>query len=232
MRGPTPVPAYLSRYSGIATHAETVPPPPPAPIGVGWSRGCWSEPGLQVEPGLLVRRVTRTSSRECPTARAARRAPTTRHCLPTVPGAVMSPPPPRLLTDHLASPVGHRSEDALHHGQVFPVVVRLEQRQAQIQLEQDTADTPDITWLRPADLCRVRSDQVRSGQVIPPGHWHQIRSKRFSDSITSSDDTAYDHDLSPISSLAQCDMDLSSFSFNAGLLAFESISPLGPTLTS
>ena len=50
------------------------------------------------------------------------------------------------------SPVRHRSQDPLHHRQVFPVVVSLEQRQAQVELEQDAADTPHITGLRPADL--------------------------------------------------------------------------------
>lgn len=46
----------------------------------------------------------------------------------------------------------HRAENALHHGQVFEVVVRLEQCHALVQLEQDAADAPDVARMAPAEL--------------------------------------------------------------------------------
>ena len=41
----------------------------------------------------------------------------------------------------------------LHHGQVFSVVMSLEEGESQIELEHDTANAPDITRLRPAKFC-------------------------------------------------------------------------------
>lgn len=43
-------------------------------------------------------------------------------------------------------------ENALHHGQVLAVVVRLEERDAQIQLEQNAADRPHVARLVPAQF--------------------------------------------------------------------------------
>lgn len=42
------------------------------------------------------------------------------------------------------------AQDFLHHGQVLPVVVGLEERESEIQLEHDAADAPDVTGLRPS----------------------------------------------------------------------------------
>ena len=41
----------------------------------------------------------------------------------------------------------------LHHGQVFSVVMSLEEGESQIELEHDAANAPDITRLRPAKFC-------------------------------------------------------------------------------
>jgi hypothetical protein len=49
-------------------------------------------------------------------------------------------------------PVRERANDALHHGKVFPVVVRLEKRDAKVQLENDASDAPDVTGLAPSEL--------------------------------------------------------------------------------
>lgn len=46
-------------------------------------------------------------------------------------------------------PVRNGSEDALHHGEVFPVVVRLEKRDAEVQLEHYAPDGPHVARLRP-----------------------------------------------------------------------------------
>lgn len=42
------------------------------------------------------------------------------------------------------------SQNSLHHGQVLAIVMRLEERDAQIELEHDAADGPNVTRLRPA----------------------------------------------------------------------------------
>lgn len=42
------------------------------------------------------------------------------------------------------------TQNALHHRQMLPVVVRLEESDAQIQLEEDAADAPHIAGLIPA----------------------------------------------------------------------------------
>lgn len=44
------------------------------------------------------------------------------------------------------------SQNSFHHGQVFTIVVRLEERDAQIELEHDAADGPNVARLRPAQL--------------------------------------------------------------------------------
>lgn len=49
--------------------------------------------------------------------------------------------------------VWNRPQDPLHHGQVFPVIVCLEQGDAQVQLEHDTPNGPHVAWLRPPKLC-------------------------------------------------------------------------------
>ena len=41
----------------------------------------------------------------------------------------------------------------LHHGQVFSVVMSLEEGESQIEFEHDAANAPDITRLRPAKFC-------------------------------------------------------------------------------
>ena len=44
------------------------------------------------------------------------------------------------------------SENLLHHGEVLPVVVRLEEGEAEVELEHDASHAPNITGLRPAVL--------------------------------------------------------------------------------
>lgn len=44
------------------------------------------------------------------------------------------------------------TQNAFHHRQVLPVVVRLEESDAQIQFEEDASDAPHITGLIPAQL--------------------------------------------------------------------------------
>lgn len=41
-------------------------------------------------------------------------------------------------------PIWYLSEDALHHGQMFAIVVRLEECDAQVQLKQDAAKKDNI----------------------------------------------------------------------------------------
>ena len=48
--------------------------------------------------------------------------------------------------------LGDGAEDLLHHGEVLPVVVGLEQREPEVQLEGDAANTPDVAGLAPAQL--------------------------------------------------------------------------------
>ena len=59
----------------------------------------------------------------------------------------------------------YRAQDPLHHGEVLPVLVGLEQGVAQRQLEHDAADGPDVTGLSPAQL----QDHLR-GPVVPRAH--------------------------------------------------------------
>uniref|UniRef100_A0A182IQR0 Uncharacterized protein n=1 Tax=Anopheles atroparvus TaxID=41427 RepID=A0A182IQR0_ANOAO len=49
-------------------------------------------------------------------------------------------------------PVRDGPQNALHHGEMLAVVVRLEQRDAEVQLVHDAPDRPDIARLRPAQL--------------------------------------------------------------------------------
>lgn len=53
-------------------------------------------------------------------------------------------------------PVRKGPENALHHGQMFAVVVSLEQRHSQVQLEQNAPDGPHVARLRPSELCEKR----------------------------------------------------------------------------
>lgn len=48
--------------------------------------------------------------------------------------------------------LGDGAEDLLHHGEVLPIVVGLEQREPEVQLEGDAANTPDVAGLAPAQL--------------------------------------------------------------------------------
>jgi len=47
---------------------------------------------------------------------------------------------------------GESAEDALHHGEVFAVVVGLEEGEPEGQLKQDAADGPDVAGLSPAEF--------------------------------------------------------------------------------
>lgn len=62
-------------------------------------------------------------------------------------------------------PIRNCSQNSLHHGQVFTIVMRLEERDSQVELEHDAADGPDVTRLRPAQF----KDDFR-GPVVPCGH--------------------------------------------------------------
>jgi len=47
---------------------------------------------------------------------------------------------------------GDAAENPLHHGEVFGILVRLEEGDAERQLEDDAPDGPDVAGLRPAQL--------------------------------------------------------------------------------
>lgn len=57
------------------------------------------------------------------------------------------------------------SKYAFHHCEVFAIVVCLEERNAQVKLEHDTANRPNIARLRPSQL----QDDFRCS-VVPCGH--------------------------------------------------------------
>lgn len=64
-----------------------------------------------------------------------------------------------------------RATDALHHGKVFTVVVRLEEGVAQCNLEDDASDGPDVTGLCPTNLhddlgCSVVAGRHNTGVVL------------------------------------------------------------------
>ena len=59
---------------------------------------------------------------------------------------------------------GQAAKDPLHHGQVLPILVSLEQCDAQRQLEDDATDGPHIAGLGPAQL----HDHLRRA-VVPRG---------------------------------------------------------------
>ena len=52
----------------------------------------------------------------------------------------------------LAHPVGKGPQDSLHHGQMFPVLMGLEQGDSLVQLVQNTAYGPDVAGLTPSQL--------------------------------------------------------------------------------
>ena len=60
----------------------------------------------------------------------------------------------------------HWAEYLLHHGEMLPVVVGLEQGEAEVELEGDAADAPDVTRLTPAQL----QDHLRSSVVSRAHH--------------------------------------------------------------
>ena len=59
-----------------------------------------------------------------------------------------------------------RSQNLLHHRQVFSVIMSLEQCEAKIQLESNAANAPDVTRLTPAQL----QDDLRSSVVSGTDH--------------------------------------------------------------
>lgn len=65
-----------------------------------------------------------------------------------------------LCSSKLLLPVGNGPEDPLHHGEVLAVIVRLEQRDAEEQLEHDAAHRPHVARLRPAQLCNTGRRRV------------------------------------------------------------------------
>ena len=71
-------------------------------------------------------------------------------------------------------PVGYRAENALHHGQVFSIVVSLEESHAEIQFEEDAADRPDVTRLRPTQLFVMKkkeTDEVLINNSLTSNIW-------------------------------------------------------------
>ena len=62
-----------------------------------------------------------------------------------------------------------RAEDLLHHGEVLPVVVGLEQREPEVQLEGDAANAPDVAGLTPAEL----QDHFGSPDEVRQKYKHQ-----------------------------------------------------------
>jgi len=59
--------------------------------------------------------------------------------------------------------LGERPEDLLHHGEVLPVVVGLEQREPEVELEGDAANAPNVAGLTPAKLQDHFGSPVVSG---------------------------------------------------------------------
>ena len=55
------------------------------------------------------------------------------------------------------SPVRDGPEDPLHHGQVFPVIMGLEECDAKVQLKHDASDGPHVTRLRPTQLWKTNT---------------------------------------------------------------------------
>lgn len=55
---------------------------------------------------------------------------------------------------HLPNNPGLESAAAhgLHHGQMFEIIVRLEQRIASEELDQDTANAPYVAWVAPSEV--------------------------------------------------------------------------------
>ena len=45
----------------------------------------------------------------------------------------------------------HRAEHFFHHGEVFEVLVSLEERLSRDELDEDTPDRPHVAWKRPAE---------------------------------------------------------------------------------
>lgn len=58
-------------------------------------------------------------------------------------------------------PVGDGAQDPLHHGQVLPVVVRLEQGGAVVQLKHDAADGPHVTRLGPTQFWNMHNNLIK-----------------------------------------------------------------------
>lgn len=59
-------------------------------------------------------------------------------------------------------PVGDGAENALHHGQMFPIIVGLKEGHAQVKFKEDAANRPDIARLRPAQFYSSSSNQWQS----------------------------------------------------------------------
>ena len=55
------------------------------------------------------------------------------------------------------------SKDLLHHGEMLPVIMSLEQGEAQVELEGDAANAPDVTRLTPSELQDHLGSSVVSG---------------------------------------------------------------------
>lgn len=59
-------------------------------------------------------------------------------------------------------PVGDGTENALHHGQMFPIIVGLKEGHAQVKFKEDAANRPDIARLRPSQFYTSGNNQWQS----------------------------------------------------------------------
>ncbi len=100
----------------------------------------------------------------------ARRAPLVPQQLPVreVLGAGAARKPPdgnaqiltinSLLLESNFSPLRKISQYLLHHGEVLPVVVGLEEGEAEVQLEHDAPDAPNVAGLGPAEFWKKKKN--------------------------------------------------------------------------
>lgn len=52
-------------------------------------------------------------------------------------------------------PIGDGSQDPLHHGEVLPIVMCLEEGGAVVQLKHDAANRPHVARLGPTQLWKI-----------------------------------------------------------------------------
>ena len=71
---------------------------------------------------------------------------------------------------HLDHLLGDGPQHHLHHGEVLEVLMRLEQRVARDELQQDAPDGPDVAWERPPlRETKIHTHTKNSRRSAPPG---------------------------------------------------------------